>query len=115
MRDGGLPARRAPRSHLYHNNRDGTFTDVTDRAGWTPWGWALGVCAGDYDDDGFLDLLVTYYGQNVLYHNRGNGTFENVTRAAGSRPETPWGSGSTFLDYDRDGRVDLFVANYSPV
>jgi hypothetical protein len=103
----------APRSHLYHNNHDGTFTDVTARAGLDAVGWASGVCAGDYDNDGFIDLAVTYYGQNVLYHNRGNGTFEDVTRAAGLPiGGTRWGSGCTFVDYDRDGRVDLFIANY---
>ncbi len=107
------PPGRAPRSHLYHNNRDGTFTDVTARAGLDAVGWASGVCAGDYDNDGFIDLAVTYYGQNVLYHNRGNGTFEDVTRAAGlPTGTTRWGSGCTFVDYDRDGRVDLFIANY---
>jgi hypothetical protein len=103
----------APKSHLYHNNHDGTFSDVTARSGLNTVGWASGVCAGDYDNDGFIDLAVTYYGQNVLYHNRGNGTFEDVTRAAGlPTGTTRWGSGCTFVDYDRDGRVDLFIANY---
>jgi hypothetical protein len=107
------PSGAAPRSHLYHNNRDGTFTDATARAGLDAVGWASGVCAGDYDNDGFIDLAMTYYGQNVLYHNRGNGTFEDVTRAAGLPiGGTRWGSGCTFVDYDRDGRVDLFIANY---
>jgi len=103
----------APVSHLYHNNHDGTFTDVTSRAGLRAVGWASGVCAGDYDNDGYLDLAVTYYGENVLYHNRGDGTFEDVTRRAGlPTGGTRWGSGCTFLDYDRDGRADLFIANY---
>jgi len=103
----------APRSHLYHNNHNGTFTDVTAHAGLRAVGWASSVCAGDYDNDGFVDLAVTYYGENVLYHNRGNGTFEDVTRAAGlPTGQTRWGSGCTFIDYDRDGRLDLFIANY---
>jgi hypothetical protein len=103
----------APTSHLYHNNHDGTFTDVTERAGLSAVGWASSICAGDYDNDGYLDLAITYYGQNVLYHNRGNGTFEDTTRAAGlPTGGVRWGSGCTFVDYDRDGRLDLFVANY---
>jgi enediyne biosynthesis protein E4 len=103
----------APTSHLYHNNHDGTFTDVTERAGLTTVGWASSICAGDYDNDGHIDLAITYYGQNVLYHNRGNGTFEDVTRTAGlPTGGVRWGSGCTFVDYDRDGRLDLFVANY---
>ena len=103
----------APVSHLYRNNRDGTFTDVTTQAGLRAVGWASAVCAGDYDNDGFLDLLITYFGANVLYRNRGDGTFEDVTRRAGLPAEgTRWGSGCAFLDYDRDGRADLFVANY---
>ena len=103
----------APFSHLYRNNRDGKFTDVSARAGLRASGWASSVCAGDYDNDGFLDLFVTYYGQNVLYRNRGDGTFADVTRAAGfPAGGTRWGSGCSFFDYDRDGRADLFVANY---
>ncbi len=103
----------APRSHLYHNNHDGTFTDVSARAGLNAVGWASSVCAGDYDNDGYLDLFVTYYGQNVLYRNRGDGTFADETaRAKLPVGGTRWGSGCTFVDYDRDGRVDLFVANY---
>jgi hypothetical protein len=102
----------APRSRLYRNNRNGTFTDVSAGAGLRAYGWASGVCAGDYDNDGRLDLAITYYGENVLYRNRG-GTFEDVTRAAGLPVGgTRWGSGCTFVDYDRDGRADLFVANY---
>ncbi len=76
-------------------------------------GWASSVCAGDYDNDGALDLFVTYYGHNVLYHNRGDGTFEDVTARAGfPTTGTRWGSGCSFVDYDRDGKLDLFVANY---
>jgi hypothetical protein len=103
----------APIAHLYRNQRNGTFTDVSARAGLRAAGWASSVCAGDYDNDGFLDLFVTYYGQNVLYRNRTDGTFEDVTaRAKLPIGGTRWGSGCTFLDYDRDGRADLFVANY---
>jgi hypothetical protein len=107
------PAGQAPVSHLYHNNRDGTFTDVSARAGLAKTGWASSVCVGDYDNDGWLDMFVTYFGQNVLYHNKGDGTFEDVTARAGfPTGGTRWGSGCTFVDYDRDGRLDLFVANY---
>jgi hypothetical protein len=107
------PADRAT-SRLYRNGHDGTFVDVTAKAGLSKIGWASSVCAGDYDNDGAIDLFVTYYGSNVLYRNRGNGTFEDATAAAGLPVlATPrWGSGCTFLDYDRDGRLDLFVANY---
>ncbi|MGH9430762.1 MAG: CRTAC1 family protein, partial [Terriglobia bacterium] len=99
--------------HLFHNNRDGTFTDVTEKAGLVRHGWGQGVCIGDYDNDGFEDLFVTYWGFNVLYHNNGNGTFTDVSqhaRVAGERAR--WGSGCAFVDYDRDGKLDLFVANY---
>jgi hypothetical protein len=103
----------APVAHLYHNDRNGRFTDTGARAGLHASGWASSVCAADYDNDGFLDLFVTYYGANVLYRNRGNGAFEDVTRRAGlPAAGTRWGSGCTFVDYDRDGRADLFVANY---
>ena len=77
-----LPSAKAPTSHLYHNNHDGTFTDVTEKAGLTHTGWGQGVCVGDYDNDGFEDLYVTYYGKNVLYHNNGNGTFTDVSEKA---------------------------------
>jgi hypothetical protein len=107
------PPGQAPVSHLYHNNRDGTFTDVTAKAGLGKIGWASSVCVGDYDNDGWLDMFVTYFGRNVLYHNRGDGTFEDVTAKAGfPTTGTRWGSGCTFIDYDRDGKLDLFVANY---
>jgi len=100
-------------NRLYHNNRDGTFTDVTVKAGLTDAGWACGVCVGDYDNDGFEDLFVTYYGQNRLYHNNGDGTFTDVTANAGLlHAETRFGSGCTFIDYNRDGLLDLFVSNY---
>jgi hypothetical protein len=109
----GFPPGKAPTNHLYRNRHDGTFEDVTTRAGLGASGWGQGACAGDYDNDGFDDLFVSYYGQNRLYRNRGNGTFDEVTRASGmSQPRTRWGTGCAFLDYDRDGRLDLFVANY---
>jgi hypothetical protein len=100
-------------NRLYKNNRDGTFTDVTEKAGLTRLGWASAVTVGDYDNDGFEDLFITYYGQNVLYHNNGDGTFTDVTEKAGLRDErVRYASGCTWLDYDRDGRLDLFVAYY---
>jgi enediyne biosynthesis protein E4 len=100
-------------NRLYKNNRNGTFTDVTEKAGLTRTGWASAVTVGDYDNDGFDDLFVTYYGHNVLYRNNGDGTFSDVTAKAGLRHDGErYGSGCTWLDYDRDGRLDLFVANY---
>ncbi len=102
-----------PSNRLYRNNRDGTFTEVTERAGLLRSGWGQGVCIGDYDNDGFDDLFVTYWGQNVLYHNNGDGTFTDVTRKAGLLSErTQWGAGCAFIDYDLDGRLDLFVTRY---
>jgi len=100
-------------NRLYKNNRDGTFTDVTVKAGLVDIGWAQGVCVGDYNNDGFEDLFLTYYGQNRLYRNNGDGTFTNVTEKAGLlHPKTRFSSGCTFVDYNRDGLLDLFVANY---
>jgi enediyne biosynthesis protein E4 len=100
-------------NRLYKNNRDGTFTDVTEKAGLVRTGWAYGVTTGDYNNDGFEDIFITYWGQNVLYRNNGDGTFTDVTKAAGLlEPGVRWGSGCTWVDYDRDGRLDLFVANY---
>ena len=100
-------------NRLYRNNRDGTFTDVTEEAGLVRHGWACGVCVGDYNNSGYDDLFVTYWGQNVLYRNNADGTFTDVTEEAGlSSPDVRWGSGCTFLDYNRSGDLDLFVANY---
>ncbi|HTG62915.1 MAG TPA: CRTAC1 family protein [Terriglobia bacterium] len=104
---------RNPTNHLYKNNRDGTFTDVTEKAGLIRGGWGQGVCVGDYDNDGFDDLFVTYWGKNVLYHNNGDGTFTDVSEKAGvAGARTRWSTGCAFVDYDRDGHLDLFVANY---
>ncbi len=109
----GFPKGKEPTNHLYRNNRDGTFTDVTARAGLVRSGWASAVCIGDYDNDGFDDLFITYWGQNVLYHNNGDGTFTDVTAKAGlgGQPRR-WNAGCTFVDYDRDGKLDLLVSNY---
>ncbi|WP_180540562.1 CRTAC1 family protein [Nevskia soli] len=100
-------------NRLYRNNRDGTFTEVTKEAGLLRTGWASGVCIGDYNNDGFEDVFITYWGQNVLYRNHGDGTFTDVTEKAGLKGNrTRWGSGCTWLDYNRDGYLDLFVSNY---
>jgi hypothetical protein len=109
----GFPAGRMPTNRLFKNNRDGTFTDVTEKAGLVHSGWGQGVCIGDYDNDGFEDLFVAYFGKNVLYHNNGDGTFTDVTEKAGVGGNGKrWNSGCAFVDYDRDGKLDLFVANY---
>ena len=100
-------------NRLYRNNRDGTFTDVTAKAGLERTGWACGVTVGDYNNDGFEDIFITYWGHNVLYRNNGDGTFEDVTRKAGLwSDDIRWATGCTFVDYDRDGKLDLFVSRY---
>jgi hypothetical protein len=109
----GFPPGSEPTSHLFRNNRDGTFTDVTAKAGLAHSGWGQGVCVGDYDNDGWDDLFLTSYGKNVLYHNNGDGTFTDVSQKAGVAGKgTRWNTGCAFVDYDRDGRLDLFIANY---
>lgn len=109
--DGSVPNAT---NRLYKNNRDGTFQDVTVQAGLVRTGWASSVTVGDYNNDGYEDIFITYFGQNVLYRNNGDGTFSDVTLAAGlvHQGRSWWGAGCTFLDYDRDGRLDLFVSNY---
>jgi len=108
----GLPSGTPPSNHLYRNNHDGTFTDVTAEAGLTATGWGQGVCVGDYDNDGWEDIYVTYYGKNRLYHNH-DGVFTEVAEKAGvAGSGKAWGTGCAFVDYDRDGFLDLVVANY---
>ena len=107
----------APVSRLYKNNRDGTFTDVTVKAGVARTGWGQGVCAGDYDNDGHVDIFVTYWGDCALWHNNGDGTFTDVAAKAGvttnpGNGQKRWNTGCAFVDYNRDGHLDLFIANY---
>ncbi len=104
-------AHQQTRSALYHNNRDGTFTDVTDKAGVGNIGFGMGVAVGDFNNDGFDDLYVTCLGPNHLLRNNGNGTFTDVTAKAGVG-DPRWSTGAAFVDYDNDGQLDLFVSNY---
>jgi hypothetical protein len=109
----GFPEGQEATSHLYHNNHDGTFSDITAKSGAGLKGWGQGVCAGDYDNDGARDLFVTFWGHNVLLHNNGDGTFADLTKKAGLWEEAvKWSTGCAFLDYDRDGLLDLFVSHY---
>ncbi len=103
----GTPLKNA----LYHNNHDGTFTDVTDKAGVPGDTFGMGVAVGDYDGDGCVDIYITSYGRNILYHNNGNGTFTDVTDQAGVAAPG-WSTCAVWFDYDNDGKLDLFVANY---
>jgi len=98
--------------HLYHNNHDGSFTDVTRKAGLAVEMFGLGVAVGDYDNDGYDDLFVTALGQSRLFHNNGNGTFTDVTQKAGLAGPHEFSTGAAWVDYDRDGRLDLVVGNY---
>jgi enediyne biosynthesis protein E4 len=113
MPPGALPAKTDPRfwNRLYRNNGDGTFTDVTVKAGVQGTGYGMGVAVADYDNDGFPDLYVTNVGRNILYHNNGDGTFTDVTASAGVAA-SGWSTGAVFADYDRDGKLDLFVSRY---
>jgi len=111
--DAHWPPGKAPTSQLYKNNRDGTFTDVTEKSGLGRTGWQTGVCVGDYNNDGCDDLFCCFWGHNILFHNNGDGTFTDVTHKAGlDQAKVRWGAGCTFLDYDRDSHLDLFVCNY---
>ncbi len=109
-RDGPV---KGATNRLYKNNRDGTFTDMTQKAGLVSQGWTFGVTVGDYNNDGFEDLFITGWPQNLLYRNNGDGTFTDVTDSAGLlHPGKRWGTGCTWVDYNRDGHLDLFVSNY---
>jgi hypothetical protein len=107
-----LQAKKCHSSKLYHNNHDGTFTDVTVKAGLTHCDWGFGAAVGDYDNDGWEDLYITYLDGAVLYHNNGDGTFTDVTAKAGVGNSGRWGTSAAFGDYDNHGYLDLYVANY---
>jgi len=113
MPKGAVPDKSQPKywNRLYHQKSDGSFEDVTERAGLKGYGYSMGVAAGDYDNDGHTDLYVTGYGENHLYHNNGDGTFTDVARKLGVAADG-WSTSAGWIDYDRDGRLDLFVARY---
>jgi hypothetical protein len=109
----GLPPSISSTNRLYHNDGAGKFIEVTEKAGLKYTGWGQSVCSGDYDNDGYVDLFVSAFGNNLLYHNNGSGTFTEMAGKAGvENNRSRWGSGCAFLDYDRDGQLDLFVASY---
>lgn len=109
----GFPKGQEPTNHLYRNKHDGTFEDVTEKANLVRSGWGQGVCVGDFDNDGDEDLMVTYFGENALYRNEGNGKFTDITEQSGLLRKKPcWSTGCTFIDYDKDGKLDLFIAEY---
>ena len=114
VQSGPLPPAKTERSRgrLFRNNHDGTFTDVTEKAGFRDAGYGMGAIAADYDNDGFVDLLVTGYRGNVLYHNNGDGTFTDVTAKSGIR-NPPWGTSAAWGDYDGDGDLDVFIGQYA--
>ncbi|MBV9435387.1 MAG: VCBS repeat-containing protein, partial [Acidobacteria bacterium] len=113
MAKGALPVKDSPKywNRLYHQRTDGTFEDVTEKAGLAGIGYGMGVAVGDYDNDGYDDLYVTAFGGNRLYHNNGDGTFTDVTEKAGVGG-SGWSTSAAFFDYDNDGRLDLVVARY---
>jgi hypothetical protein len=113
MTKNAAPDKRDPKywNRLYHQKSDGAFEDVTERAGLKGEGYSMGVAAGDYDNDGWVDIYVTGYGTNILYRNNGDGTFTDVTRKLGA-VANGWGTSAAWIDYDRDGRLDLFIARY---
>jgi hypothetical protein len=110
MSPGQTPDKSDPRywNRLFHNNGDGTFTDVTERAGLRGSGYGMGVAVGDFDNDGWPDIYVTCLGQNTLHHNNGDGSFTDITKSAGVAGKG-WSTGACFVDYDRDGHLDLIV------
>ncbi|HEY6928170.1 MAG TPA: CRTAC1 family protein [Thermoanaerobaculia bacterium] len=113
VQSGPFPASGAARvkNRLFHNNHDGTFTDVTEKAGLKDASYGMGVVAADYDNDGYVDLFVTNFGGNTLYHNNGDGTFTDVTEKAGVKG-SGWSTSAAFADFDGDGNLDLFVVRY---